>query len=90
MNDNGKVLKTDYWVQATQQYKTKPIDQKIKVEMQIFFSDRIKRDVDNYSKIILDSLNKVVWVDDSLIVQLCITKNYDKMNPRAELIIKKI
>lgn len=34
-------------------------------------------DTDNYAKIALDGLNKIVWADDSLIVMLQTHKRYD-------------
>ena len=39
-------------------------------------------DIDNLSKFVLDSLNKVYWVDDSQIFQLNLTKKYDE-EPRT-------
>lgn len=35
-------------------------------------------DTDNYAKIALDGLNKIVWADDSLIVMLQTFKRYDE------------
>jgi Holliday junction resolvase RusA-like endonuclease len=47
-----------------------------------------KPDADNLIKC-LDSFNKVVWVDDSQIVQLVITKRYSE-RPRLEISISLI
>jgi len=38
--------------------------------------DYPRGDVDNYAKAILDSLNGKLWVDDSQIIQLYVTKSY--------------
>ena len=39
------------------------------------FPDKRKRDLDNYNKIILDSLEDTILVDDKQIKRLCITKH---------------
>jgi len=45
-----------------------------------------KPDADNIAKIILDSLNKLAYDDDSQIVSLRIEKFYDE-NPKVEVVI---
>lgn len=45
-----------------------PIAYNIKVDMILFTPDKRKRDIDNYSKCLLDALTKAsLWEDDSLI-----------------------
>lgn len=44
----------------------------------------VKPDIDNYTKGILDSLNGVVWKDDSQVVSLIANKYYSD-NPRVEI-----
>lgn len=48
-----------------------------------------KPDLDNYGKHILDSLNELVFVDDSQIVQLSLFKIYGK-RPRVEITVEEI
>lgn len=38
------------------------------------FKDKVRRDIDNYAKLILDSLTGIIWEDDSQVVELKITK----------------
>ena len=45
-----------------------------------------KPDLDNVIKAIKDSLNGIVWRDDSLIVNLSAAKNYDE-RPRIEITV---
>jgi len=47
-----------------------------------------KPDLDNFAKI-LDALNMVVWIDDSQIVQMAITKHYSAA-PRMEIRVREI
>jgi len=49
----------------------------------------VKADIDNYSKSILDSLNGIIYKDDSQIVYLSASKYYSD-NPRVEVMIKEI
>ncbi len=44
------------------------------VEIHIMFADKRKRDIDNYSKAILDSLKDVLFEDDCCIQKLIMSK----------------
>lgn len=46
-------------------------------------------DVDNYVKGIKDALNKVIWNDDSQVVDLNISKFYSE-SPRVEVLVEKL
>lgn len=48
---------------------------KIRVWLELSFKDKRQRDIDNYCKSILDSLNGVLWIDDDQIYELHITKS---------------
>ena len=48
-----------------------------------------KPDVDNYIKSIFDGLNKVIWEDDSQVVDLQVSKFYSE-NPRIEVEIQEL
>jgi len=82
-----KAQKNHYILQATQQ-KTKYFTGDIKIEAIIYFWDKRKRDIDNYNKLWLDALSKVIYEDDKQVKELHLLKMYDKENPRIELLIK--
>ena len=44
-----------------------PIDEPVVLFLQLNFGDKRVRDIDNYSKIILDAMSGVVYTDDKLI-----------------------
>ena len=90
MTAEGKSLKESYQWQAKVQCKQKMFASEIKVKIKLFFGDKRKRDIDNHNKIVLDSLTNIVWVDDSLIMELYIIKDYDKQDPRVELEIETV
>ena len=48
-----------------------------------------KPDIDNYEKFVLDCLNGVVYLDDSLVVSCRHDKRYSK-NPRTEIEVRRI
>jgi len=73
--------------QAMGQVKGKKFHGPIHVRLDIFFGTKRKADLDNYNKLVLDSLSGVAWDDDSQIVDLHITKNYDNKNPRVKVTI---
>lgn len=57
-------------------YKEKPLENRLKVSIELNFKEKRKRDVDNYNKAILDSFNKVIWKDDEQIDELTTKKSY--------------
>ena len=88
MSPEGRAIKEDYQWQAKSQYKGKPFTENLIVGVGLFFKDERRRDIDNYHKIILDSLTGIVWKDDSQIVELNSKKSIDKKNPRIELLLQ--
>ena len=90
MSTTGKDLKKDYQKQLVAQWRKQPIEEDITLTMRIFFGRKGKHDIDNFNKIIWDSLTGIVWKDDSQIVELHIYKDFDKKNPRVELDIECI
>lgn len=75
--------------QAQTQFGNKPLECNLDVEYHYFFKDARKRDHLNYNKVLNDSLNGVVWVDD---LQIKSSHHYtytDRFSPRIELIIRE-
>lgn len=85
MTQEGVNLKTSYQWQLKSQYKKKPMEGDVKVELELFFGDNRKRDIDNYHKILLDAFSGILWEDDSQIIKLTTIKNKDLKNPRIEI-----
>lgn len=87
MSKAGKELKESYQWQLKSQYKGKPLTKEIDLRVELFFGDERKRDIDNYNKILLDSMSGIIFEDDSQIQSLLVVKNKDKANPRIEISI---
>ncbi len=87
MTAEGKALKESYQWEAKSQWKKKPLETDVCLNVVLYFGDKITRDIDNYNKILLDALTGIVWLDDSQVNELHIFKEYDKKNPRIELLI---
>lgn len=85
MSKEGKDLKESYQWQLKSQYKKKPLTGEIDLRVELFFGDERKRDIDNYNKILLDSMSGIIFEDDSQIQSMLIIKNKDKRNPRIEI-----
>lgn len=80
-------LKEDYAWQARTQFTGEPLDGRLIVTMKLYHKTRRKADIDNFNKLVFDALTGIVYEDDAQIDTLCITKHYDKNNPRVELSI---
>lgn len=85
MSQQGKDLKESYQWQVKSQWKKQPIKTDIDLRVELFFGVNRKHDIDNYNKILLDSMSGIVFEDDSQIQSLLIIKNFDKKNPRIEI-----
>jgi len=90
MVNEGKALKKSYIQQARTQRLSEPITGDVMVDMVLYFGDKRKRDIDNFNKLVFDSLTGIVWVDDVQIQELHIIKKYDKLSPRVELYISEL
>ena len=87
MSKEGKELKESYQWEAKRYWKNPPIEGDVKIEIELFFKNNLRRDIDNWNKILLDSLTGIVWNDDSQIKEMTIKKNIDKKRPRIEIVI---
>ena len=85
VSHEGRKLKDSYIVQAKEQFKREPIEGELEVVVDIYHGTHRKSDIDNFNKILFDSLTGTLWVDDSQIVVLTTRKHYDKNNPRIEI-----
>lgn len=87
MSKEGKELKEYYQLQLKFQYKGKLLTKELEARLVFFHGDKRVRDIDNYNKLILDSMSGIVYEDDRQIKKLIIERGYDKLNPRVEIII---
>ncbi len=71
-------------------YGQKPTKEKLEVWIIITFPDNRKRDLDNYSKVLFDSLTGYAWEDDSQIWKLHLEKKIKKNIKQVLLKIKPI
>ena len=53
----------------------------VKVTLLFLLKDRRRRDSDNLSKAVLDSLNGIAWQDDTQVVDLHIVKSLTRESP---------
>jgi crossover junction endodeoxyribonuclease RusA len=89
VSKEGKDLKADYQKQAQAQWNEEVLAGELEINIKLYFSDKRKRDWDNYHKLSMDSLTGIVWEDDSQIQKATVEKYYCKENPRIEIIIDK-
>lgn len=88
MTLQGKVIKEAYQWEAKQQWAALPLTRDITLTIRLYFSTKRKHDIDNFNKLVLDAMNKIVYLDDSQITKLVLEKHYDKHNGRVEIEIE--
>jgi len=86
MSAEGKAIKESYQWQAKSQWHGDPIQSDVSLKVDLYFGTKRKSDIDNFFKLLLDSLTGIVYVDDSQIQTMTVSKHYDKSNPRIEVI----
>ena len=91
MTKDAKSLKSAYILQSRMQYKGEVLKDSLSTYIRLYFADKRVRDIDNYGKLLLDSLTWIIYEDDKQIklmtIQIC---DPDKTNPRIEIIIDKL
>lgn len=86
MTHEGKERKQQYSLEARAQWgTTPPMEGRVAVLIIFYFGTKRKVDLDNFNKIVLDSLTGIAWVDDSQIDLLMLKRNADKANPHIEV-----
>ena len=90
MSEAGKTLKLAYQKQIMAQYTSLPLKTSVGLKMSLWQGNKRKNDIDNFNKLVFDSLTGLIYEDDSQIQELTIIKGYDKENPRVELTIYEI
>lgn len=81
----GRETKTALEWEIRSQVKFSPLEGSVAVNLMLYFGDRRKRDIDSYLKVLLDSMNGLVYIDDSQIIELHVFKEIDIENPRVEI-----
>lgn len=85
MSKEGKDLKESYQWQAKSQWKQDPTDKPVEVFIKLYFKDKRLHDIDNYNKILFDSLTGIVWLDDNQITKMTVEKFINKERPSIEI-----
>lgn len=92
LTKKGKDFKSDMldYLMVVLKYKEKPLEDRLKVSIEINFKEKRKRGVDNYNKAILDSFNKVIWKDDEQIDELTTKKSYGNKENSIVMVVQRI
>ena len=90
MKKNAKDTKASYIIQARSQYRWDILEWDLSISIKLYFPDRRRRDRDNRHKISMDALEGIVYKDDCQIQNADVYKEFNKENPRIEIIIKKV
>lgn len=88
MTIDGKAKKEEYQWMMKNQWKNKPTKEELILEVELYFQDKRKRDIDNYQKLWMDAGTGIIWEDDSQIIELHLYKYIDRNNPRITIKIK--
>lgn len=85
LSEKGKAYKKSFLHQFQKQVKQAPYTCDVALIITFYFGDNRRRDIDNYNKVLFDAMQQFVFLDDSQIVSLHVTKEVDVTNPRVEV-----
>lgn len=83
-------LKEQWQWEAKSQWKGAPHTGEVAITMTLYHGNKIKRDVDNFTKLVFDALTGIVYQDDNQVAELTIKRAYDKERPRVEVVIHSV
>lgn len=66
-----------------------PLRGDVAVNFTVFRPSR-RGDLDNYTKVMFDAMNGVVWLDDSQVVEIHSFRADDRRNPRVEFLVYEV
>ena len=66
-----------------------PLRGDVAVNFTVFRPSR-RGDLDNYTKIMFDALNGLVWLDDIQVVEIHSFRDDDKKNPRVRVLVYEV
>jgi crossover junction endodeoxyribonuclease RusA len=81
----AKILKEIYIQQIRSQYKWPVLEGEYFALIDLYFSNKLRRDRDNRHKLSMDALQGIVLVDDSQIMCSFVSKLIDKDLPRISI-----
>lgn len=90
LTQDGKDLKDDYIYQALSQWTRPPLEGPLEVTVKLCFSDKRRRDWDNWHKLSMDALSGIAYEDDSQIEVAHVFKVIDRERPRIEITLSPV
>ena len=83
--ERTKVFEQRAMTYAREAWPRRAVAGSVSVRIRFFVPDARRRDVDNLAKGVLDSLNGIIWRDDSQVTGMELLKAIDRENPRTEV-----
>jgi len=80
----------EYARKVMRRRKKRPTKRLVKVRVTYYLGTKRRKDLQNLPKTTMDALNDVVYVDDSQVHDLHITKRLDRNNPRITITIEEM
>ena len=89
VSNEARAYKTEAgWLAKMAGVQCVPAPQRVSVHLRVYRPQQ-RGDLDNYLKVLLDSLNGIAWDDDSQVFRINATLDDDKDEPRIEVEVKK-
>jgi Holliday junction resolvase RusA-like endonuclease len=85
LSPRARTYKNTIGWEGRRQYRGKPLTGELCVEVQIFWPDRRRHDIDNGLKALFDSLTGIIYEDDSQIADAHVIRFLGSKTPGVEM-----
>jgi Holliday junction resolvase RusA-like endonuclease len=89
LSNKYRDTKTALALETRSQVNFSPLSTTLAINLHFYFGDNRRRDIDAYTKIILDSMEGIMYENDCQITEMHVFKEVDKENPRTVVQIYK-
>ena len=83
VTEEARAYKQEVYFQL---HQYEPLTGDVAVNFTVFRPAK-RGDLDNYTKVMFDALNGLVWTDDKQVIEIHSFREDDKMNPRVEFLV---
>ena len=82
-----RLAKREAELRLAAQWRERMLEGDLSLSAVLWVPDRRKRDLCNYSKLLLDAASGIIFADDAQVVRALWEKRLDRDNPRVELTV---
>ncbi len=85
-----RLAKREAELRLAAQWRTRMLEGDVRLRAVLWFPDKRRRDLLNYSKLLMDAATGIIFADDAQVVWAVWEKKLDRVNPRVEIQVEEV